>query len=325
MRSRSLRKLQLSVLAMSLAVVPLIPVDATAPAEAITRPVPPAAGTAPSAAGRVTQRTAPPSAVPSAVPVPAAARPKIVYLTFDDGPKAGYTEQILKVLAAHGIQATFFVTGAQVKAHPDITRRIHLQGHSVQNHTWSHPRLTRVSAARFRSEITGTDRAIRARTGYTPRCLRPPYGAYDGTVTARAAALGKKLRLWTVRPAGLGPAGDPDHREPGAERRPARSDRPAPRRRRRPQPDGGSAAQDHHHAQGTGLCVPPRVVRVDRTDRAGTPRAPSGATGLRTAARETPPPRHRAGCRAAGGVRTVPRKAPGPKAPAARRLSRWGG
>ncbi|MFI6284307.1 polysaccharide deacetylase family protein [Streptomyces sp. NPDC051018] len=212
MRSRSLRKLQLSVLAMSLAVAPLTAVDTTARAEAPRRPIPPAAGattgtappvpaattgSAPPTAPRVTRPSAPPA---SSQPVPAAAPAKVVYLTFDDGPKATYTEQILKLLAAHGVRATFFVTGAQVKAYPEITRRIHLQGHSVQNHTWSHPRLTRVSAARFRSEITGTDRAIRARTGYTPRCLRPPYGAYDGTVKARAAALGKKLRLWTVDP-----------------------------------------------------------------------------------------------------------------------------
>ena len=68
----------------------------------------------------------------------------------------------------------------------------------MQNHTWSHPDLRYVSWSVFRSQVQSTDRYIRAQTGYTPRCLRPPYGGTNKLVARRAATLGKKLRVWTI-------------------------------------------------------------------------------------------------------------------------------
>ncbi|MEV0401017.1 polysaccharide deacetylase family protein [Actinoallomurus sp. NPDC050550] len=126
-------------------------------------------------------------------------RAKVVYLSFDDGPSP-YTPKVLKVLARYGARATFFELGQNVTRHPGLTRKVVAQGGSVQNHTWSHPDLTRVSASVFRSQVRRTDRAIRAATGVTPECLRPPYGAVNHTVRARARALHKKVVLWTVDP-----------------------------------------------------------------------------------------------------------------------------
>jgi peptidoglycan/xylan/chitin deacetylase (PgdA/CDA1 family) len=125
-------------------------------------------------------------------------RAKYVYLTFDDGPSSPYTAQILKILRAYGARATFFEIGKNVKRYPAQTRRVYQMGNSVQNHTWSHPDLRHVSAATFRSQVQTTDRYIRAQTGYTPRCLRPPYGSTNKLVSRRAAALGKKIRVWTI-------------------------------------------------------------------------------------------------------------------------------
>ena len=44
-------------------------------------------------------------------------------LTFDDGPDVNITPQILDTLAQYGAYATFFVLGAKVLKHPDLTRR----------------------------------------------------------------------------------------------------------------------------------------------------------------------------------------------------------
>jgi peptidoglycan/xylan/chitin deacetylase (PgdA/CDA1 family) len=57
-----------------------------------------------------------------------------------------------------------------------------------------------VSWGTFTYQVRKTGRYIRAQTGYTPRCLRPPYGAVNSRVYARADALGNKIRLWTVDP-----------------------------------------------------------------------------------------------------------------------------
>jgi peptidoglycan/xylan/chitin deacetylase (PgdA/CDA1 family) len=129
-----------------------------------------------------------------------AAPTKYVYLTFDDGPATRYTQRVLDVLDAFDVRATFFELGSEVSRYPYLTSRVHRHGHSVQNHTWSHPDLRDVSWTRFRHEVLATDRQIRARTGYTPHCLRPPYGAVNGLVYDRAARLDKLIRLWTVDP-----------------------------------------------------------------------------------------------------------------------------
>ncbi|SEG94526.1 Peptidoglycan/xylan/chitin deacetylase, PgdA/CDA1 family [Thermomonospora echinospora] len=140
---------------------------------------------------------------PAAVALPAAqqaAAEKVVYLSFDDGPSSGYTPKILNILAKRGVRATFFVLGENVNRYPSLTLRAHERGHSIQNHTWSHPDLRQVSWKTFTSQVGRTDRVIRAQTGYTPRCLRPPYGSVDSKVRSRAGSLGKTVKLWTVDP-----------------------------------------------------------------------------------------------------------------------------
>lgn len=142
----------------------------------------------------------PAGASPAAVSPPqAAVASKYVILTFDDGPSQ-YTPQVLALLRQYGVKATFFELGQNVARYPAITHRVRAAGHSVQNHSWSHPDLRYVSWTKFRSEVLDTDRVIRAQTGITPHCLRPPYGGANALTYRRAASLGKKLRLWTVDP-----------------------------------------------------------------------------------------------------------------------------
>ncbi|WP_078892054.1 polysaccharide deacetylase family protein [Streptomyces sp. NRRL S-350] len=125
---------------------------------------------------------------------------KVVYLTFDDGPSPAYTPGVLATLARYGVRATFFEIGQNVNAHPSLTAQVAKQGHSVQNHSWSHPDLRKLSGSALDAQLVNTDKAIRAGTGRTPNCLRPPYGAVNGAVRARAAALGKQVVLWSVDP-----------------------------------------------------------------------------------------------------------------------------
>jgi peptidoglycan-N-acetylglucosamine deacetylase len=135
----------------------------------------------------------------SAAPASAASKSKVVYITFDDGPSV-YTPQVLNVLSQYGVHATFFEVGQMVAAHPSLTSQVYRRGNSVQNHTWSHPDLRKLTAAQFAYQVSATDRQILSHTGYRPCCLRPPYGAVNSTVRARAAGLGKKIALWTVDP-----------------------------------------------------------------------------------------------------------------------------
>jgi peptidoglycan/xylan/chitin deacetylase (PgdA/CDA1 family) len=85
-----------------------------------------------------------------------------------------------------------------VTRHPELARLAHDRGHSVQNHTWSHADLRKLSATAFEYQLQTTDRAIHDATGTDPGCLRPPYGAVNSTVTTQAKSLGKQVVLWDV-------------------------------------------------------------------------------------------------------------------------------
>ncbi|MBZ5566079.1 MAG: polysaccharide deacetylase family protein [Acidobacteriia bacterium] len=100
-----------------------------------------------------------------------------IALTFDDGPAERFTEQILDILRERNVKATFFLCGEHVDRYPEIVRRIHAEGHTLGNHTYSHPFLYFRSRAFLASEINRTQEAIEKVVGYRPRFFRPPYGA----------------------------------------------------------------------------------------------------------------------------------------------------
>ena len=138
-----------------------------------------------------------------AAPLPAApsqsaptrAVPRVVYLTFDDGPSGTWTPRYLDVLKKYNAKATFFSTGQHVKAHPRITARVHREGHLLANHTWSHPRLTQLSKAKVKSQLTRTQSALGA---YKSACMRPPYGATSTSVRRWTKEVGLKTVLWDI-------------------------------------------------------------------------------------------------------------------------------
>ncbi|HBL83743.1 MAG: hypothetical protein A2Y17_08615 [Clostridiales bacterium GWF2_38_85] len=63
---------------------------------------------------------------------------RVIYLTFDDGPSLKYTEQILDILAAHDVKATFFVIGDWATYYPNIIKRIYNEGHALGCHSMIH-------------------------------------------------------------------------------------------------------------------------------------------------------------------------------------------
>jgi peptidoglycan/xylan/chitin deacetylase (PgdA/CDA1 family) len=100
-----------------------------------------------------------------------------VALTFDDGPSTPYTGQILDLLRERGVTATFFLCGKNVERHPEIARRIVAEGHTVGNHTHSHPYPYFRRPSFFAVEIDLAQDAIERATGHRPRIFRPPFGA----------------------------------------------------------------------------------------------------------------------------------------------------
>lgn len=126
---------------------------------------------------------------------PAEAAGNTIYLTFDDG----YVGLAQKIAAANalGIQATFFVTGQAIYAHPDDISDLVNSGHVLGNHTYDHGDLTKLSASAVRSDIQRCERAALDTVGVsTLPLMRPPYGNVNATVRSIASDMGYKSILW---------------------------------------------------------------------------------------------------------------------------------
>ncbi|HYF64076.1 MAG TPA: polysaccharide deacetylase family protein [Herpetosiphonaceae bacterium] len=135
--------------------------------------------------------------LPTAAPDPTAppAPNKVLYLTFDDGPDPRNTPGLLELLARYNARATFFVLGHYAQAHPDLIQAEAAAGHTVANHTFTHPSLSGISREAFMNEVLGTKEVI---SGVGANCLRPPYGATDANTRAYAAEIGYEVIMWDI-------------------------------------------------------------------------------------------------------------------------------
>jgi len=99
-----------------------------------------------------------------------------IALTFDDGPNPYYTPQILNILQKYNVKATFFCIGRLVAAYPALVKQEYAAGHTIGNHSWSHPNLALLAPASIQFQISKTSDAIEAAIGGQPTFFRPPYG-----------------------------------------------------------------------------------------------------------------------------------------------------
>jgi len=122
-----------------------------------------------------------------------------VLLTFDDGPSVPYTGQILDILRAEGVKATFFLCGSAAERYPELVRRIRDEGHEIGNHTWSHPYLYLAGRAEMAAEIDRTQDALERITGTRPVWFRPPFGVRGFALRGVLEERGMKMMLWSDR------------------------------------------------------------------------------------------------------------------------------
>lgn len=135
--------------------------------------------------------------------------PKLVALTFDDGPSTKYTPILLDGLSQRSAKVTFFVMGNSltdphgniIAQNAEIVRRAYDEGHQIASHSYSHPWLTRLSDAQIRHEAEKSFAALDAVLGEGEWLFRPPYG--DGANSTRIRNLvGAPFITWSVDPTG---------------------------------------------------------------------------------------------------------------------------
>jgi peptidoglycan/xylan/chitin deacetylase (PgdA/CDA1 family) len=130
------------------------------------------------------------------------AGPKLIALTFDDGPYPVDTPVLLAVLHAAQVPATFFLIGRDAVQYPGLVRAIAAGGNEIANHTETHPNLAALDAAAVTAELTA-GAATLARYAADPAIrheFRPPHGRFREATLAAAQRAGYDTILWTDDP-----------------------------------------------------------------------------------------------------------------------------
>jgi len=117
---------------------------------------------------------------------------KRLYLTFDDGPEPGITEEILEELEAFGAKATFFLLGQNAQKQPQLMRDLLNRGHGLGNHGWLH----------LDGWKTGTQAYIKNVEKHPvnlPGSLfRPPYGRLTPWQAAAIRKMNLQIVMWSI-------------------------------------------------------------------------------------------------------------------------------
>ncbi len=111
---------------------------------------------------------------------------KKIAISFDAAWGNDDTSTLIKILKKYDVPATFFVVGAWVDKYPESVREISNAGHQIQNHSNTHPYMTKISKEKMIDEIKTCNEKIKSVTGVCPTLLRVPYGDYDNCVIETA-------------------------------------------------------------------------------------------------------------------------------------------
>ena len=122
---------------------------------------------------------------------------KNIYITFDLGYEAGYTESILDTLKSNNVKASFFITAHYLNTNTDLVKQMIEEGHIVGNHTVNHKVLPDISEKELEKEIMDLHTILYEKTGYEMKYIRPPKGEYSEFVLKKCNELGYKTVMWS--------------------------------------------------------------------------------------------------------------------------------
>ncbi len=124
----------------------------------------------------------------------------VLYLTFDAGYENGNTPAILDALKKHHAPAAFFLVGNYLETAPDLVQRMAAEGHTVGNHTWHHPDMSKIAdQASFQQELSMLEQKFKEVTGQDmKKYYRPPQGKYSEENLKMAKDMGYHTFFWSL-------------------------------------------------------------------------------------------------------------------------------
>ncbi|WP_312654250.1 SH3 domain-containing protein [Proteiniclasticum sp.] len=124
---------------------------------------------------------------------------KQIALTFDAGWEYATTIPLLNMLDRYGVKATFFLRAYWVRDNLALAKEILKRGHSIQNHSLTHPHMKTMTESEIRNEFVQSTKIFRDYLGITPNQFRPPFGEYDSRVLKIAGEQGYKYTvMWSI-------------------------------------------------------------------------------------------------------------------------------
>ena len=120
----------------------------------------------------------------------------LLALTFDDGPDPRLTQDVLDVLGAAGVRATFLVVAQRVRDHPELGRRVVAAGHEIGLHGDVHVELPGLPFRRQLGDLRRGRRDVEALLGVRVRWFRPPYGKQEPETVLACRLAGMRPLLW---------------------------------------------------------------------------------------------------------------------------------
>ena len=106
-----------------------------------------------------------------------------IAITFDDGPNATTTMEILDVLEKYQVRASFFLIGTNINDESaKSVKRAYDLGCDIENHSKTHSYMDKMTADEIKDEVTYVNDKVKEITGTTPKFFRPPYIAVNNTM-----------------------------------------------------------------------------------------------------------------------------------------------
>ena len=123
--------------------------------------------------------------------------PKIA-ISFDAAWGADDTDTLLQILEEYNAPATFFLCGYWVDKYPEEVQKIAAAGHTLGNHSSTHPHMNSLSSEQIQKELAECHEKVKALTGQEMELFRPPFGEYNNNVIETAASAGYFTIQWDV-------------------------------------------------------------------------------------------------------------------------------
>lgn len=123
---------------------------------------------------------------------------KKIAISFDAAWGADDTDRLLEILKENDVKVTFFLCGYWVEKYPEEVKKIAEAGHTLGNHSATHPHMSQLSSEQIAEELQKCHNSVKEITGINMELFRPPFGEYTDNVIRTARENGYYSIQWDV-------------------------------------------------------------------------------------------------------------------------------